>query len=173
MATTKKFQGTGTALVTPFKKNGSLDEQALVELIEFQIKGGVEAIVPMGTTGENPTMSHEEQLHFIDLVIERINGRVKVFAGAGSNSTHKVIEMTQFVKKAGADAALLVAPYYNKPTQEGYYRHYRAVAEAVDFPLIVYNVPGRTGGNIEAETTLRLAEEIPQVVAIKEAPEQS
>lgn len=165
----KKIQGTGTALVTPFKKNGSLDELALEELVEFQIRGRVEAIVPMGTTGENPTMSQEEQQHFIELVVEHVHGRALVIAGAGSNSTRKAIEMTQLVKKLGADAALHVAPYYNKPTQEGYFRHYLAIAEAVDFPLIVYNVPGRTGGNIEAETTLRLAEEIPQIVAVKEA----
>ena len=165
----KKIQGTGTALVTPFKKNGSVDELALEELVEFQIRGRVEAIVPMGTTGENPTMSQEEQQHFIELVVEHVHGRALVIAGAGSNSTRKAIEMTQLVKKLGADAALHVAPYYNKPTQEGYFRHYLAIAEAVDFPLIVYNVPGRTGGNIEAETTLRLAEEIPQIVAVKEA----
>jgi 4-hydroxy-tetrahydrodipicolinate synthase len=165
----KKIQGTGTALVTPFKKNGSLDEAALSDLIEFQIRGRVEAIIPMGTTGENPTMSQQEQERFIELVVEKVRGRALVIAGAGSNSTQKAIEMTQFAKDAGADAALIVGPYYNKPTQEGYFRHYLAIAEAVEFPLVVYNVPGRTGGNIEAETTLRMAEEIPHVVAVKEA----
>jgi len=165
----KKIQGTGTALVTPFKKNGSVDEAALADLVEFQIRGRVEAIIPMGTTGENPTMSQQEQEHFIRLVVEFVRGRALVIAGAGSNSTQKAIEMTRFSKEAAADGALIVGPYYNKPTQEGYFRHYLAIAEAVDLPLVVYNVPGRTGGNIEAETTLRLAEEIPQVVAVKEA----
>ncbi len=169
MARMKKIQGTGTALVTPFKKNGSLDELALAELVDFQIGGRVEAIIPMGTTGENPTMSQQEQQHVIELVVDKVRGRTLVIAGTGSNSTQKAIEMTQFAKDAGADAALIVGPYYNKPTQEGYFHHYMAIAEAVDIPLIAYNVPGRTGGNIEAETTLRMAEEIPQLVAVKEA----
>lgn len=169
MAKIKKIQGTGTALVTPFKKDGTLDESALGKLVEFQIKGGVEAIVPMGTTGENPTLSEGEQQRVIELVIEKTNKRAMIIAGAGSNNTQKAIEMTRFAKKAGADAALVVGPFYNKPTQEGYFRHYQAIAEAADFPLVVYNVPGRTGGNIEAETTLRMAGEIPHVVAVKEA----
>ncbi|MBI3005342.1 MAG: 4-hydroxy-tetrahydrodipicolinate synthase [Ignavibacteriales bacterium] len=164
-----KFQGTGTALVTPFKKDGSLDENALRRLVDFQIKGGVEALVPVGTTGENPTLSVEEQYRVIDIVLEQAGERVRVFAGAGSNDTQKAVELARHAKAAGAHAALVVGPYYNKPTQEGYVRHYRTIAEAADFPVIVYNVPGRTGGNIEASTTLRMAEEIENVVAVKEA----
>jgi 4-hydroxy-tetrahydrodipicolinate synthase len=169
MARPKKFQGTGTAVVTPFKKDGSLDESALRRLVDFQISGGVEAIVPVGTTGENPTLSLDEHYRVVDIVIEQAKGRAKVFAGAGSNDTKKAIELAKHSKKAGADAALVVGPYYNKPTQEGYFRHYASIAEAADFPMIIYNVPGRTGGNIEASTTLRIADEIPHVIAVKEA----
>lgn len=169
MAKWKKFQGTGTAIVTPFKKDGSLDEKSLRRLVDFQIKGGVEAIIAVGTTGESPTVSNEEHHRIFEIIIEQTNGRAKVFAGTGSNSTKEAIEHTQVAKTMGADAALVVGPYYNKPTQEGYFQHYRAIAEAVNIPIIVYNVPGRTGGNIEASTTLRMAEEIPNVVAVKEA----
>jgi 4-hydroxy-tetrahydrodipicolinate synthase len=169
MAKHRQFQGTGTALVTPFTKEGSLDEKALRRLVDFEMKGGVEALIPVGTTGESPTLSRDEQYRVIDIVLEQVNGRAKVFAGTGSNNTADAIEKTKHAEKAGADAALVVAPYYNKPTQEGYFQHYRAVAGAVDIPLIVYNVPGRTGGNIEAATTLRMAEEIPNVMAVKEA----
>ncbi len=165
----KQFRGTGTALVTPFKKNRSVDEAALHELIEFQIEGGVEAIVPLGTTGENPTLSADEQKRIIDLVVERVDGKTLVIAGTGSNNTAKVIEMSRYAKEAGADAVLVVGPYYNKPTQEGYFRHYLAIAEAVEVPIIVYNVPGRTGGNIEPATILRMAEENPYVIGVKEA----
>jgi 4-hydroxy-tetrahydrodipicolinate synthase len=169
MSSRKKFQGTATAIVTPFKKDGSLDEGALKRFIEFQIKGGVEALVPVGTTGENPTLSREEQEHIINITIEQANGRVKIFAGAGSNNTVEVIEKAKFAKRAGADAALVVGPYYNKPTQTGYFAHFSAIANAVDIPLIIYNVPGRTGGNIAAETLLKMAEEIPTVAMVKEA----
>ncbi|MGA7160557.1 MAG: 4-hydroxy-tetrahydrodipicolinate synthase [Bacteroidota bacterium] len=169
MARIKKFRGTGTALVTPFKKDGTIDETALRKLVDYQIAGGVEAIIPIGTTGESPSISPDEHRRILELVIERSGGRIKVFAGSGSNYTNKAIELTRLAKDLGADAAILVAPYYNKPTQEGYFQHYRAVAEAVDIPLIVYNVPGRTGGNIAASTTLRMAEEIPSVIAVKEA----
>ena len=169
MARLKKFRGTGTALVTPFKNNGAVDYDALRRLIDFQIAGGVEAIIPIGTTGESPSISPEEHRRILETVIERSHGRAKIFAGSGSNYTNKAIELTRLAKQLGADAAILVAPYYNKPTQEGYFQHYRAVAEAVDIPLIVYNVPGRTGGNIMASTTLRMAEEIPSVIAVKEA----
>lgn len=169
MARSKKFQGTGTALVTPFKKNGSIDELALQNFIEYQIKGGVEGLIPMGTTGENPTLSQEEQQRLLELVIECSRGRVKVIAGTGSNSTKKTIEQTRVAKDAGADAALIVGPYYNKPTQTGYFRHYLTVAEAVDIPIVIYNVPGRTGGNIEAATVLKMAEEIPVIFGVKEA----
>jgi 4-hydroxy-tetrahydrodipicolinate synthase len=169
MRKARKFQGTATAIVTPFASDGTVDEKALRRLVEFQIKGGVEGLVPVGTTGENPTLTQDEQLRIVELVIEQADGRAKVFAGAGSNSTAEAIQKTKSVKNAGADAALLVGPYYNKPTQEGYFQHFKAIADAVDIPLIVYNVPGRTGGNIEAATTLRMAEEIPSVTAVKEA----
>ncbi|HTX17995.1 MAG TPA: 4-hydroxy-tetrahydrodipicolinate synthase [Bacteroidota bacterium] len=163
------FRGTGTALVTPFRKDRSLDEPVLKRLLDRQIAGGVEAIVPIGTTGESPSISHDEHCRILEIVIDHVQGRAKVFAGSGSNYTEKAIELTRLAKKMGADAAILVAPYYNKPTQEGYFQHYLAVAEAVDIPLIVYNVPGRTGGNITAGTTLRIAEEIPSVLGVKEA----
>jgi 4-hydroxy-tetrahydrodipicolinate synthase len=169
MAKVKRFQGTGTAIVTPFKKDGSLDERALRKLVDFQVKGGVEALIPVGTTGEGPTLSYKEHYRVFDIVIEQANGRVKIFAGTGSNSTDEAIEQSRYAKKAGADAALAVGPYYNKPTQEGYVQHYRAIADAVDIPIIVYNVPGRTGGNIEAATMIRMAEEIPNIIAVKEA----
>ena len=163
------FRGTATAIITPFKKDGSIDEPALRRFVDFQIKGGIEAIVPLGTTGEYPTLTQKEQQHIIEIVIEQADQRVKIFAGAGSNNTAEVIEKTRFVKQAGADAALVVGPYYNKPTQNGYFQHFKAIADAVDIPLIIYNVPGRTSGNIEAATLLRMAEEIPNVVMVKEA----
>ena len=169
MAKTKRFQGTGTAIVTPFKKDGSLDERALRKLVDFQVKGGVEALIPVGTTGEGPTLSYKEHYRVFDIVIEQANGRVKIFAGTGSNSTDEAIDQSRYAKKAGADAALVVGPYYNKPTQDGYVQHYRAIADAVDIPIIVYNVPGRTGGNIDAVTMIRMAEEIPSIIAVKEA----
>jgi len=169
MTAQTKFQGTATAIVTPFKKDGSIDEEALRRFVDFQISGSVEALVPVGTTGENPTLSAEEQKRVIEIVIEQTNKRVKIFAGAGSNNTTEVIEKAKFVKSAGADAALVVGPYYNKPTQNGYFQHFSAIADAVDIPLIIYNVPGRTCGNIEAATLLRMAEEIPNVTMVKEA----
>lgn len=163
------FRGTGTALVTPFKHNGAVDEVALRDLVDFQIKGRVEVLLPVGTSGESVTLSEEEQKFVVEVVVDQTNGRVKVIAGAGSNSTMKAITMSKKMLEAGAYGILSVAPYYNKPTQEGFYQHYAAIAEAVDAPIIVYNVPGRTASNIEAETTLRIAEEIPNVVGIKEA----
>ena len=169
MATQIKFRGTATAIITPFKKDGSIDEAALRRFVDFQIAGGVEALVPLGTTGEYSTLSQKEQQRVIEIVIEQANGRVKIFAGAGSNNTAEVIEKARFVKQAGADAVLIVGPYYNKPTQNGYFQHFKAIADAVDIPIIVYNVPGRTSGNIEAGTLLRMAEEIPNVVMVKEA----
>jgi 4-hydroxy-tetrahydrodipicolinate synthase len=169
MTAQTKFQGTATAIVTPFKKDGSIDEPALRKLVDFQINGGVEGLVPVGTTGENPTLSPDEQKRVIEIVIEQANKRVKIFAGAGSNNTTEVIEKAKFVKSAGADAALVVGPYYNKPTQNGYFQHFSTIADAVDIPLIIYNVPGRTGGNIEAATMLKMAEEIPNVTMAKEA----
>ena len=169
MAKRKPFQGTGTALVTPFKKDGSLDEKSLRRLVDFQIKNGVEALIPVGTTGESPTLTYKEHYRVFDIVIDQANGRAKIFAGTGSNSTEEAIEQSKHAKKAGADAALVVGPYYNKPTQDGYFQHYRAIADAVDIPIIVYNVPGRTGGNIEASTILKMAAEIPAIMAVKEA----
>ncbi|MFH0990191.1 MAG: 4-hydroxy-tetrahydrodipicolinate synthase [bacterium] len=165
----KRFQGTGTAIVTPFNADRSIDEKSLRRLVEFQIKGGVEALIPVGTTGESPTLNFDESVRIFNLVLEQADGRVKIFAGTGGNSTEKVIELSKMAKHAGTDGLLVVGPYYNKPTQEGYYQHYRTIAESVDLPLIVYNVPGRTGGNIEAATILRLAEEVPSVFAVKEA----
>ena len=163
------FRGTGTALVTPFKKDGSVDEKALRKLVDAQIKNGVEALLPTGTTGESVTLNDEEQVRVVKIVVAQAAGRVKVIAGAGSNSTAKAIELSRKVLSAGADGILSVAPYYNKPTQEGFFRHFSAIAESVDAPVIAYNVPGRTASNMDAETTLRLAEETPNIVGIKEA----
>lgn len=163
------FRGTGVALVTPFLKDGSVDDEKLRELVEFQIANGTEAILPAGTTGESATLSHSEHHHVMEVVLEQTNGRVPVIVGAGSNSTREAISLTIHAKSIGADGVLSVAPYYNKPNQEGLFQHYAAIAEAVDIPILVYNVPGRTGSNINAETTLRMAEEIPNVFAVKEA----
>ncbi len=161
------FEGTTVAIVTPFK-NGKLDKKALRGLVEFQIRNGTKAIVPCGTTGEASTLSNEEHEAVIDIVIETVKGRVPVIAGTGSNNTSEAIELTKYAKKAGADASLVVTPYYNKPTQEGLYRHYRTLAEAVDLPMVLYNVPGRTGVNLLPGTVARLAE-IRNIVAVKEA----
>lgn len=163
------FRGTGTALVTPFKNNGSVDEVALRDLVDFQINGGVEALLPIGTTGESVTLSDDEQVFVVETVVDQARGRVTVIAGAGGNATSKVVASAKKMVEAGADAILSVAPYYNKPTQEGFYQHYSAIADAVDAPIVMYNVPGRTASNMEAATTLRIAEEIPNVVGIKEA----
>lgn len=165
----KLFRGTGVALITPFKKDGSVDERRIRELVEFQITNGTEAILPAGTTGESATLSHAEHHQVMEIVLDQTNHRVPVIVGAGSNSTREAISLTVHAKSIGADGVLSVAPYYNKPTQEGFYQHYAAIAETVDIPIVVYNVPGRTGSNIAAETTLRMAEEIPNVVAVKEA----
>ncbi len=163
------FRGTGTALVTPFTAGGAIDENALRTLVDFQIDGGVEAILPTGTTGESVTLTDDEQARVVEIVADQAAGRVKVIAGAGSNSTMKAIALAKYVLASGADGILSVAPYYNKPTQEGFFLHYAAIANAVDAPIIVYNVPGRTASNIEAQTTLRIANELPNVVGIKEA----
>src|SRR6266702_7802484 len=161
------FKGSIVAIVTPFN-NGAVDEEKLRELVEFQIAGGTDGIVPCGTTGESSTLDYEEHDRVIRIVVEQVNKRVPVIAGTGSNATHEAIEMTEHARKIGADGALLVTPYYNKPNQEGLYRHYQAVAEAVALPQILYNVPGRTGVNLLPETVARLAE-ISNIVAIKEA----
>ncbi len=161
------FQGSIVAIVTPFI-NGAVDEEKLRELVEFQIENGTDAIVPCGTTGESSTLSYVEHDRVIQVVVEQVNKRVPVIAGTGSNSTHEAIEITQHAKELGADGALLVTPYYNKPSQEGLFRHYKAVADAVALPQILYNVPGRTGVNLLPETVARLSVH-PNIVAIKEA----
>jgi len=166
--TKKSFQGTGTAMITPFKSDGSIDEKALRRFVDFQIEGGVDMLLPCGTTGEGATLDENETDRVVQIVIEQAKRRVPVIVGAGSNSTAKAVQMTKRAKKVGADGVLSVGPYYNKPTQQGYYEHFKAVAQAENMPVIVYNVPGRTGGNIEAKTMLRLAE-IPNIVAVKEA----
>jgi 4-hydroxy-tetrahydrodipicolinate synthase len=155
------------AIVTPFK-GGKVDEKALGDLIEFQIKNGTDVIVPCGTTGESATLSHEEHHRVVEFTVKTVNKRVPVVAGAGSNSTDETIELAAFAKKAGANGVLLITPYYNKPTQEGLYRHFKKVAESVDIPIILYNVPGRTSVNMLPSTTARLRE-IKNIVGIKEA----
>jgi 4-hydroxy-tetrahydrodipicolinate synthase len=161
------FKGSIVAIVTPFK-NDKLDEKALSDLIEWHIAEGTNAIVPCGTTGESATLSYDEHYRVIELTIQVVNKRVPVIAGTGANSTSETIMMTGKAKKLGADGALLVVPYYNKPTQEGLYRHYKAIAEEVDIPIVLYNVPGRTALNMLPQTVARLAE-IKNIVAIKEA----
>jgi 4-hydroxy-tetrahydrodipicolinate synthase len=161
------IKGSIVAIVTPFNK-GRFDEEAFSRLIEWHISKGTNAIVPCGTTGESATLDYEEHYRVIEVAIKVVNRRVPVIAGTGANSTDETIMITKRAKELGADAALLVAPYYNKPTQEGLYRHYKAVAEAVDIPIILYNVPGRTGVNILPTTVARLSE-IKNIVAIKEA----
>jgi len=161
------FSGSMTALVTPFR-DGEFDERAYRGLIEFQIDAGTDALVPCGTTGESATLSHEEHDRVVETCIAAAAGRVPVIAGAGSNSTSEALRLTRHAKEAGADAALLITPYYNKPTQEGLYRHFRAVAESVDIPIILYNVPARTGVNMTADTVARLAE-LKNIVGVKEA----
>lgn len=162
------FKGTITALVTPFK-NGALDETAFAALIERQVAAKLEGIVPVGTTGESPTLDHDEHLRVIELAVKFAAKRTLVIAGTGSNSTAEAIEYTREAEKAGADAALLVAPYYNKPTQEGLYQHFKAIARASKLPLVLYSIPGRCGIEIAVETVARLAEDTPSIVAIKEA----
>jgi 4-hydroxy-tetrahydrodipicolinate synthase len=166
--TKKPFQGTGTALITPFKHDGSVDEKALRRFVDFQIDGGVDMLLPCGTTGEGATLDENETDRVLQIVIEQSRRRVPVVAGAGSNSTAKAVAATKRAKKVGADGVLSVGPYYNKPTQPGYYEHFKAIAESEDIPVIVYNVPGRTSGNIEPKTIFRLAE-IRNIVAVKEA----
>lgn len=160
------FTGSLVAIVTPFRK-GKVDEQALADLIEWQIASGTNGIVPCGTTGESATLSHDEHNRVIELTVEVVRRRVPVVAGTGSNSTEEAIALTKHAKQAGADGALLITPYYNKPTQEGLYLHYQAVAEAVDLPLVLYNIPGRTGVNMLPATIARLTA-LPTVVGVKE-----
>jgi 4-hydroxy-tetrahydrodipicolinate synthase len=167
MTKSQSFAGLSVAITTPFR-NGDLDLEALRGQIEFQIEAGTHCLVPVGTTGESPTLSHEEHERVIAAAVEIAAGRIKVMPGTGSNSTREALRLTQWAARKGADAALVVAPYYNKPTQEGFYLHFKALAEAVNIPLCVYNIPGRTGKNIEPETLARLAE-IPNITMVKEA----
>ena len=162
------FRGTYTAIVTPFK-NGQIDEDAFRKLIDFQIDNGIDGIVPVGTTGEAATLDYDEHLRVIEIAVQQAKGRCKIIAGTGSNSTREAIELTQKAEKLGIDCALLASPYYNKPTQEGVYRHYRAIGESSSLSLMLYNVPGRTAGEIGIETCARLARDCKTIVAIKEA----
>jgi 4-hydroxy-tetrahydrodipicolinate synthase len=161
------LKGALVALVTPFR-DGQVDEESLRELIEFHIENGTDGIVPCGTTGESPTLSHDEHKRVVQITVEQVNKRVPVVAGAGSNSTAEAIDLTKHAKQVGADAALHVTPYYNKPTQEGIYRHFAAIAKETAFPLVPYNIAGRTGINIEPATMARIAQ-MPEVIACKEA----
>ncbi len=161
------FQGSMTALITPFK-DGKVDEDAYQSFIEWQIEEGTEAVVPCGTTGESPTLSHDEHMRVTESCIEAAGGKVPVIAGTGSNSTEEAIMLTKHAKEAGAAAALVVTPYYNKPTQEGLYRHYKAINDAVDLPIIIYNIPGRSVVDMTVETMARLAK-LPHIVGVKDA----
>jgi 4-hydroxy-tetrahydrodipicolinate synthase len=161
------FAGLSVAVVTPFKDQ-AVDYAALRDQVDFQVEAGTTCLCPVGTTGESPTLTHDEHDRVISAVVDAAAGRIKVMAGTGSNSTAEALRLTRWAAKEGADAALMVAPYYNKPTQEGFYQHYQAVADAVDIPLCVYNIPGRTAKNIEPETIARLAE-LPNIAMVKEA----
>ncbi|MCI0460439.1 MAG: 4-hydroxy-tetrahydrodipicolinate synthase [Gemmataceae bacterium] len=161
------FAGLTVALVTPFR-DGNVDYEGLGRLVDWHVEQGTDCLAPVGTTGESPTLDHEEHERVIATVVERAAGRIKVMPGTGSNSTREALRLTRFARKAGADGALMVGPYYNKPTQEGYYRHFATVAEAVELPIVLYNIPGRTGSNILPETMARLAA-LPPIVAVKEA----
>jgi len=163
----EKFAGLSVAMITPFR-DGQVDVHALKQQVEFQIVAGTTCLCPVGTTGESPTLSHAEHERVIDVVVEAAAGRILVMPGTGSNSTSEALRLTRWAAKSGADAALVVAPYYNKPTQEGFYQHFKALAEAVDLPICVYNIPGRTGKNIEPETIARMAE-LPNIAMVKEA----
>ena len=168
MANLEGLRGCGTALITPFQSDGSLDQKALASLVGWQIQEGIHFLVPCGTTGESPTLKHDEHLAVVDITVRTAAKRVPVIAGAGGNDTAKIISLIAELRKLGVDGILSVSPYYNKPTQEGIYQHFRALAESTDLPIIVYNVPGRTGSNILPETLLRLAQ-IPNIAGVKEA----
>ncbi|HVH18837.1 MAG TPA: 4-hydroxy-tetrahydrodipicolinate synthase, partial [Myxococcota bacterium] len=161
------FEGVLTALVTPFR-DGAIDEAALRNLVDLQIEAGVDGLVPCGSSGEAATLSHAEHRRAVEIVVQAARGRVPIVAGTGSNSTREAIELTQHAKAAGADGALLISPYYNKPTQEGIFLHYAEVARATSFPLLAYNIPGRTASNILPATIARMAD-VPQIVGVKEA----
>jgi len=162
------FQGSLTALITPFADDGSVDAAAFQAFVDWQIKEGSDGVIPVGTTGESPTVTHDEHKRVVELCIEAAAGRVPVIAGAGSNSTHEAIALTRHAKKAGADAVLVVTPYYNKPTQEGLYQHFKAINDAVDIPIILYNIPGRCIVDMTVETMARLAK-LPNIVGVKDA----
>ncbi len=162
------FTGCGTAMVTPFRKDGSLDEATLRKLVRRQIEQGINFLVPCGTTGESPTLTREEHLRVVEITVEEAAGEIPVLAGAGGNNTHEVIEMARACEKVGADGILSVTPYYNKATQEGLYQHYKAIAQAIRIPIILYSVQGRTGVNIEPATVVRLSE-VSNIIGIKEA----
>jgi 4-hydroxy-tetrahydrodipicolinate synthase len=168
---TRYLSGCAVALVTPFNKEGTVDTDALRRLVQFQIAAGTDIIIPCGTTGESPTLSEDEQFAIIRIVKDESDGKIIVAAGAGTNSTPHAVELAKNAVKAGASALLSVAPYYNKPSQEGIYQHYRHIAEAVSVPIIIYNVPGRTGCNVAASTILRLARDFENIAAVKEASE--
>ncbi len=162
-----RIKGSLTALITPFRE-GRVDDAAFKKIVERQIAEGTHGLIPVGTTGESPTLSHGEHMHVVELCVQVARGRVPVIAGAGSNSTAEAIQLTRHAKSAGADAALVVAPYYNKPTQEGLFRHYEAIASAVDLPLIVYNIPGRSVVDISVDTMARISA-LPNVIGVKDA----
>ncbi|MCA9058512.1 MAG: 4-hydroxy-tetrahydrodipicolinate synthase [Planctomycetaceae bacterium] len=163
------FSGLTVALVTPMNSDGSVNESLLKSLVDLHVEAGTDCVSPVGTTGESPTLSHEEHERVIRIVCEQAAGRIKVMAGTGSNSTAEAIRLTRFAKDVGATGALMVAPYYNKPTQEGFLRHYKAVADAVDIPIVLYNIPGRTAKNMEPDTICRISADCANVVAIKES----
>jgi len=163
------FKGVFTAIVTPFEEDGSLDEETLKKLIDFNLENGVSGIVPCGTTGESPTLDHDEHNRVIELTVKHVNGRGPVIAGTGSNCTKEAVELSQHAEKEGVDGLLLVNPYYNKPTQEGLYRHFKAIADSVNIPCIVYNIKGRTGINVETPTLVRLMSDCENISGVKEA----
>lgn len=168
MSSSPKFRGAMTALVTPFDRSGKVHEDHLKKLIDLQVEAGVDAIIPCGTTGEASTLEYAEHFRVCELTVEYVDNKTKVIIGGGSNNTQRAIELTRFAKKIAADGVLSVAPYYNKPSQEGHYQHFKEIAESSDVPIIIYNIPARTGVNIQLETLLRIAE-IPNIVGIKEA----
>lgn len=163
-----QYRGAFTALVTPYKNN-AIDEEAYRNFIEWQLEQGIDGVVPCGTTGESATLSHEEHKKVISICVDQVKGRVPVIAGAGSNSTSEAIDLTRYAKEAGADAALLITPYYNKPTPEGVLAHFKAIASAVSIPFFIYNVPGRTSLNVMPHTVARIFKEVPEAIGIKEA----
>ncbi len=163
------FAGLSVALVTPMHVDGSLNEALLRKLVDDHVAAGTDCVCPVGTTGESPTLSHDEHERVISIVCQQAAGRIRVMAGTGSNSTAESIRLSRFARAAGADGALMVAPYYNKPTQEGFFQHFKAVADEVSIPIVLYNIPGRTAKNMEPETICRISEACPNVVAVKES----